>query len=248
MAAVILALLLGGSPVAASGLVQSGEAARYEAAVTAEARAAFGRYGGAPCPEARVALAPAKPVRIAGRADIRAAVQPTRVTGCGRVSLQPVNVLRGGGDPPWRLASTLPGVSLADPVVQQKALLSVAARARETTGAPCASPTVGDIRIASLPGALWLKSRREPTPRPRARNLVILPMPAAVAARRRSLNLSQAWMELWPLGWCGAVRATAVAFIPRRDGAAPFYMLADVPPPPAGAVTGSAPRSSPPTP
>ena len=243
----VLALLLSGSPVAASGLVRAGEAARYEAAVTAEARGAFGRYGGAPCPDARVALASPRPVRIAGRADIRAAVQPTRVTGCGRVSLQSVNVLREAGDPPWRLASTLPGVSLADPALQQRALLSVAARARETTGAPCASPTVGDIRIAAPPGALWLKGRRESTPRPKARNLVVLPMPAAVAARRASLNLSQAWMELWPLGWCGAVRETAVAFIPRRDGGAPFYMLADVPTPPAR-FTRSEPRSAPPAP
>ncbi|CAN5387434.1 hypothetical protein BH09PSE2_BH09PSE2_21550 [soil metagenome] len=233
------------------GAVRADELTRFHAMVTTEARSAFARYAAAPCADATVTLGSPRPVTLQGRPDLKAMVQPTRVTGCGRASLQSVNVVRSGGDPPWRMASPLPGSSLADPALQQRTLLSVAAHARRTLPGACATPAIGDIRVVAPPGALWFRGRDVETPRPRVRGAVAVPLPPAVAARRRSLLLSRAWMELWPLGWCGAAHEDAVVFIPRRDAGAPFYMLADVPTaksPASVAVSRSSLRSAPPAP
>ncbi len=243
----VAVLLVGGL----FGAVRADELTRFQALVSAEARAAFARNAASPCPDATVSLGRARPVILAGRPDLKALVQPTQVKGCGRASLQSINVVRAGGDPPWRMASPLPGTSLADPALQQKALLSVVAHVRRTLPGACARPSVGDIRVVARPGTVWFRSRGVEMPRPTARPVVAVPLPAALAARRRSLVLSQAWMELWPLGWCGTPHEDAVVFIPRRDGGSPLYMLADLPtarPATAAVVSPPAPRSAPPSP
>ncbi|MBL8556921.1 MAG: hypothetical protein JNL41_21800 [Phenylobacterium sp.] len=225
MIAAVLAAALAALP---DGLVQDGEAAAYESMILRTARAADASFSGAPpCEAAGIEHLWRQPVKIADRPDFLAVRERVKLTGCGRSSVQNLNVGRTGGSPPWRMTFGLPGESFADMPLQQSTLPAAMAQAAVDLPAGCQERRMADVYVAARPGHVDAPPPGGATPRSAA-GRIALELPADVEAQRDRLDLARAWVEVWPITLCGQDRTTAVVFMPIKDQKASAYLFLPV--------------------
>jgi len=220
----ILAAALAGPPEA---LVHIDEAAAYETLLTKMARDADAEFAGSACPGASVEHYERQPIKIGDRPDLAAMHERLKLTGCGRDTIQNINVVRFGGAPPWRMVFGVPGESNADMMLQMSAMPAAVANARAGMPAECQRLQLGNVYVAARPGHV------DVTP-PGAKAIASRPghfgigFPPKVEAQRDRFELTRAWTEVWPFTSCGKNRTLAVVFLPLKGQAASMYLFIPV--------------------
>jgi hypothetical protein len=205
-------------------VVRPAERAAFEAMVRITALGADAKYSGAPiCAAAGVEALSSEAVKVPGHPEVGALHERVRVSGCGRSSIQNVNVIRFAGRQPWRMAAALPGESLADMGLQQTLWPIVLAEAGEAVPKACQGPELNDVYVAARPGHVALPPPGEASPA-QQQGKVNIRLAPQVEAQRDNLDVSKAWIEVWPLKMCGLDRTQAILLIPLRDKAAVFHL------------------------
>jgi hypothetical protein len=192
-----------------------------------EARAANKKFTGSACDNAKVEVVSITPWQITNHPEWIVWREKVRVAGCGHTSNENVNVGRLGGTPPWRMTTGLPGVSLADMTLQESTYPAALAQARDGLPADCQAATLSDVYVAARAGGvdLFLPG----VPLPEARNgRPALGLPETAKPFLDRLDLSGAWMEVWPFEVCGHDRALGVVFIPLKDQSARLHLFLPV--------------------
>lgn len=207
-----------------TGGVFPAEQAAYDAMVADQARSAEARFSGSRCGDARVEVVEVKPAALADNPDMLVWRTKVRVDGCGRSSVQNLNVGRFTGAPPWLMTSGLPGDSLAETGLQEGVYKAAVAEVRRGFVAGC-DIRLADAYIAAKPGDLIVALPGvEPPPVSKGRPQVSLP--DTLLPHVANLDLASAWVEVWPFQVCGKDRTLGVAFLPRKDGrgGVPMFM------------------------
>jgi hypothetical protein len=195
--------------------------------VTAQARAADLANTGQVCGDAKVEPVAVIPWKIENQPELIVWHEQVRVTGCGRSSVENLNVGRLGGDPPWRMTFGLPGETLADMTLQGSALPGAIAQARVGLPADCKGQALGDVYIAARPGHVDIPLSRDVTPKAGPGRFGVT-LPAGAEAQLSEMDASQAWAEIWPFEICGNDRTIAVIFIPMRGQQKVFHLFLPV--------------------
>lgn len=207
--------------------VLAGERPAYDAMLKTQALASDSQFAGSACPSATTSVVSSEAVAISDRPDFAARRERVKVTGCGRSSIQNINVGRFGGDPPWRMSVGLPGDSLADMQLQQSTAPAAIAQARTDIPVDCLDVTLRDIYVTARPGNVEFTATGTPESSVRA-GRISLTLPPAIEARRAEFDLSKAWAEVWPIALCGKERTTVVVFIPLKGQAASAFLFLPV--------------------
>jgi hypothetical protein len=219
MLAALIAVAIAAPP---AKVVHPQERAAFAALLRTTALGADAKYGGVPiCAEAEVKSLSVQQIRLDGHPEINAVRARVRVTGCGRSSVQNVDAVRLAGSPPWRMGSAVPGDSLADPGLQQNLLPILLAEAVADAPKGCQTHELDDVYVAARPGQVALPAAGDATPEPGRINVRLAPQQES---ERDKLDVSKAWIEVWPLKMCGLDRSVAVVIIPLRDTAAVFHL------------------------
>jgi hypothetical protein len=219
--ALLLAGAVAGGP-AAPLLVKPDERAGYEARLADAAREAFTAFSGE-CPTAKVEHVGTQPISIGDHPDMAAAQERLKVTGCDHSSVENINVGRFGGSPPWKMAVSLPGETLADMVLQQSVLPRMLETARAAAPQGCASFRLDDVYISARPGGVGFRGEAAPDP-----GHMNATLPDELAAQKDQLDLTRAWAEVWPFELCGQDRTLGVLFIPQRDGKSTQFLVQEI--------------------
>jgi hypothetical protein len=196
-------------------LVLDTERATYLEALNRVAIQAEAQFAGQPCPTAKAEPISREDVKIGDRPELAAARERVRVTGCGRSSVENINVARLGGSPPWKMNYGLPGGSLADMNLQNSAWPQVLSQAAANLPADCKSVTIRDIYVSARPGSIAFENLAGSAKLQRPRLKISLP--AETLGQQANLNAEKAWAEVWPTALCGTDRTVVVVFIPLRD-------------------------------
>ena len=220
----LVAAVIAASPP--SGGVLSNEQVVYDKMLATQVIAADRAFGGLSCDDAKTEVVGITPWKITDHPDVIVWRERVRVSGCGRSSVENVNVGRMGGDPPWRMTTGLPGETLTDMTLQQSTLPSAAAQARADLPAVCQGQTLGDIYIAARPGGVDVSLPGTTFQSRDGRPSVSLPDSAGSMLDK--LDLSGAWMEAWPFQECGHDRTLGVVFIPQKDRTATLFLFLPV--------------------
>ena len=223
IAAILAAAVAAIAPPA--GGVQPSEQAAYDAMVAKEARDAADLFRGGPCKDATVSVTRITPVKLSDNPNMPAWREKVRVEGCGAASTQSLNIGRVGGKTIWKMSHGLPGDSLADTNLQESVLPAFVAQTREGVASSCTTTKVSDIYLAARPGEVEVEAPgAPPATAGKARISIALPgdLPAADAAK---LDLTSAWMEVWPLKACDQDRTMGIVFIPTKDGGQAAYLF-----------------------
>ncbi len=217
----LIAVALSAPPAA---VVLPKERAEFEAVVRTAALGADAKYGGGRiCAEANVEPQSVEQVKVTDHPDIRAARVRVRVSGCGRTTVENVLALRLAGTPPWRMVAGAPGDSLADLALQQNLWPIVLAAAGAQAPKGCQNHELNDIYVAARPGQVTLPGPDEAVPAVRVGKINIRLAPQA-GAEQAKLDVSRAWVEVWPLKMCGLDRTQAVLLVPLRDKGEVLHM------------------------
>jgi hypothetical protein len=225
MLSVLAAVALASATLPAGGVLPTEQAA-YDTMLAQQARAADATFSGSPCDDAKIDVTAVVPGKIADRPDLIVWRVKVRVVGCGRASTENVNVGRFGGSPPWRMTTGLPGDSLADMNLQQSALPSAAAQARQGLDAGC-SVRLADVYVAARSGGVdVIPPGGAATQSHNGHPQITLPENAQPYLA--DLDLPNAWMEVWPLKVCDKDRTLGVVFIPRKDRTASLFLFLPV--------------------
>ncbi|MBV9994871.1 MAG: hypothetical protein JO127_06630 [Caulobacteraceae bacterium] len=226
----LIGLILAAAAVAAppTDAVRPEERPAYEAMLAVKAREAERTYSGSACESAKVRRLGAQlVVSVADHPELMLWRERVKVSGCGRSSIQNINVGRTGGSPPWRMAAGLPGDSLADMTLQQNAYPAAITEARASVPSGCRHQALTDVYIAARPGGVDVSLPDAPAAAANgARPFVKLPDSAKELAPK--LDLAQAWMEVWPFQFCGRDRTLEVVFVPIRDQSTSLYLFLPV--------------------
>ena len=205
-------------------VVHPQERPAFEALIRTTALGAEAQYGGVPiCAEAKVEPVSLELVNVAGHSDIAAVHARVRVTGCGRSSIQNLNAIRLAGTPPWRMAAAVPGDSLADPGLQQNLWPILLAEAGADVPKSCQTHELDDVYVAARPGQVALPAPGDAPAAAQAGRINVRLAPQQESERDK-LDVSKAWIEVWPLKMCGRDRTVAIVLIPLRDKAAIFHL------------------------
>jgi hypothetical protein len=204
--------------------VHADELATYETLLTKQALDADTNFGGSPCSNALVEHVSTDAVKIEDHPDLPVLLERLKVTGCGRTSVQNIHVGRFGGSPPWQMVEALPGESLADMNLQGSTFPAAVAQARVELPANCKGQQLADIYVGAWPGHVNAVPPGSQVPVASPGSIGVQ-LPASFEAQRNNLNLSAAWMEVWPIKLCGKNRTTGIVFIPLRDQVASLYMF-----------------------
>jgi hypothetical protein len=218
----ILAVTVMSSP--SLSVVGRDERGAYETMLAKQARDADTRFAGSPCDDAAVATLSTKVVKIPENPRIPVLQEKVSVKGCGRSTVQNITVVRFGGSPPWRMAATLPGDSLADMQLQQGVWPKLVAQAQLDLPANCQDQRVGNAYVVARPGQVDAPLPGAPPPVAAAGHIG-LRLPGNLEAEREKLDLTKAWMEVWPLQLCGHDRTTGVIFIPMHGQTSSAYLF-----------------------
>jgi hypothetical protein len=219
MLGALIAVVLAGLPAT---VVHPAERAAFEAMLRLTALGADAKYGGAPiCTEATVEPVSVDLIDIGGHPDIAAAHARVKVNGCGRSSVQNVSVARVAAGPPWLMAAAAPGDSLADPALQNDLLPILLAEGSAEVPKTCQSQELGNVYVAARPGHVLLPEAGALAPSPAG--TISVPLSPQAEAHRSELDVSKAWIEVWPLKMCGLDRTLAVVFVPLRDKSGVFH-------------------------
>jgi hypothetical protein len=223
-----IGLLLAAAVVAAipSGGVQPEEKAAYDAMLASQALAADKTFSGA-CDGAKVEVVSIMPWKIADHPELIVWREQVRVTGCGHSSVENVNVGRVGGTPPWRMTTGLPGETLADMTLQGTTFPAAAAQAKAGLPADCQGEQLKDVYVAARPGGVDISLPGAPISQAHDGHPKVS-LPDTAKPMQDKLNLSAAWMEVWPFEACGHDRTLGVVFIPLRDQTASVYLFLPV--------------------
>jgi hypothetical protein len=191
-----------------------------------QVRAADATFGGSPCDTAKVEVISVTPWKVMDQPEVVVWRERVRVAGCGRTSIENVNVGRLGGSPPWRMATGLPGDSLADMNLQQGTYPAAVAQARDGLDASCKGQLT-DVYIAARPGDADIVPPGVERPQLRKDHPQIV-LPENAKPFLDDLDLSTAWMEVWPFKICDHDRTLGVVFIPRKDRTASLHIFLPV--------------------
>lgn len=204
-----------------SGGVKSGEEANYDRMLTEQARSADATYSGAACEDSKVEVTSITPWKITDSPDLIVWREKVRVAGCGRSSVENLNIGRLGGSPPWRMTSGLPGDSIAEMNLQRSALPAAVNQARAGFPADC-KVQISDVYVAGRPGNVNVvpPGGQPQTPRKGHPSFVL---PDGIVPDLASSNLAGAWFEVWPIHVCDHDRTLGILFIPRKDNSASLY-------------------------
>jgi len=209
-----------------TGGVLAGEQAAYDSMIAQQARAADAAFAGAPCDGAKIEIVAVTPWKIMDRPDLIVWREKVRVTGCGRTSIENVNVGRLGGSPPWRMTTGLPGDSLAEMNLQESAYGAAVTEAHEGLDAGC-NGQLADVYIAARPGGIDIVPPGIQPPKKRSgRPQIVLPDDAKSSLD--GLDLSNAWMEVWPFRVCDHDRTLGVVFMPKKDQTESLYLFVPI--------------------
>jgi hypothetical protein len=208
------------------GGVLPGEQAAYESMLAERVRAADATFGASPCPDSKIAVVTVIPWKITDHPDLVVWREKVRVTGCGRTSIENVNAGRIGGSPPWKITAGLPGDSLADMDLQSSTLPAATAQARSGLDVDCKTQ-LADVYIVARPGGAEVSFPGQAPPPHRAGRPQIM-LPDELGAIAGELDMSQAWMEVWPFKVCDQDRTLGVVFIPKKDRTASLHLFLPV--------------------
>eukprot|EP01030_Chromulinospumella_sphaerica_P018649 gene18649-18519_t len=202
------------------------EKAAFDSMATAQALAADATFSGGACADARVEPLSVTPVKIADQPELVVWREKVRVTGCGRSAVHNLNIARVGGAT-WRMTYGLPGETLTGMQLQGTAFPAALAQAKADLPGDCQGMKLKDLYIAARHGGVDILPPGAPDQGDDiARPQVLLPDSAAPMVDQ--MDLTMAWMEVWPIELCGHDRTLAVVFIPLRDGARTVHLFMEV--------------------
>jgi hypothetical protein len=208
------------------GGVLPGEQVDYDAMLAGQARGAFRTFVGSSCDDAKVDVVSIKPWKILDHPSLIVWREKVRVTGCGHSSIENVNVGRVGGTPPWKMTSGLPGESLADMNLQSSTFPAAEAQAKASLPADCQAESLADVYVAARPGGVNIVLPGAPSQVPDDGRPTVTIQGTTMPLDK--LQLSGAWMEVWPFTACGHDRTLGIVFIPYKDGRASQYVFLPV--------------------
>ncbi|WP_146217997.1 hypothetical protein [Caulobacter sp. D5] len=214
------ALAVAGPP---SGGVLPAEQAAYDAMIIEQAKIADARFNGSRCDAAQVEVVSIRPWKITSRPDMIVWREKVRVAGCGRTSVENLNIGRFEGTPPWRMTSGLPGDSLAEVDLQEWTYKAAVDEVFQDLGAGC-EVRLADVYIAGRPGDVAVAPPGAAAPTTSKGHPGIV-LPDALRPHLEGLDLTGAWMEVWPFQVCGKDRTLGVTFLPRKDGRGSFPLF-----------------------
>ena len=210
------------------GGVQPNEQAAYDAMVAKEALSAADLFRGGPCKDATASVARITPVELSDNPNMVAWREKVKVEGCGAASMQNLNIGRVGGKTTWKMSHGLPGDSLADTNLQESVLPAFVAQTREAVSKSCSTTKVSDIYLAARPGEVEVEAPGAP-PATASKVRIAIALPGDLsAADTARLDLTSAWMEVWPLKACDQDRTMGIVFIPTKDGGQAAYLFISV--------------------
>jgi hypothetical protein len=222
--AILLAIALATPP---ADIVRPQERVAYKAMLNEQALSADTVFAGSPCPTAQVQDLATQDLQVAGHAGVRVLHEKLEVTGCGRTSTQNLYVVRATGSPPWRMANTMPGESLADMGLQANVWTEAVKQARVDLPSDCRGQRLQDVYVTARPGHVFIRTPDE-SPSPHPAGWFGVSLPPNIASQQADLDIARAWVEVWPLELCGQDRTLAVIFIPMRDQAHSAYAFLPV--------------------
>lgn len=222
MFGVIAAAVLAAASPPPGGVLPA-EQSTYDVMLTEQAQTADAMFNGSRCHDAKVNVVALTPWKITDHPDLIVWREKVRVTGCGRTSVENVNVGRFGGSPPWRITSGLPGDSLADMNLQQSTYPAAVAQARQGLDASC-EVQLRDVYIAARSGEVDVRQPGANASKSRKGQPQIV-LPDNIEPYLDTLDLSSAWMEVWPFQVCDRDRTLGVVFLPRKDRAASLSLF-----------------------
>jgi hypothetical protein len=226
---VVAATTLASAASPPADAVHPDELVAYEAMLTKQALDADANFGWAGCANAKVEHVSTLPVKVDDHPDLPVLLERLRVTGCGHTSVENIHVGRFGGTPPWRMVTALPGESLADMNLQSSALPAVITQVQSELPAGCQGHRLADVYVHARPGRVnFDRSPSSPTTPASGSDWVDITLPENIESQRDKLDLSKAWMEVWPLEVCGQDRTTGVVFIPLRGQNASLFLFLPV--------------------
>jgi len=208
------------------GGVLPGEQVEYDAMVATQARAANKTFSGSGCDDARIEVVSITPAQISDHPDLIVWREKVRVSGCGHSAVENLNVGRLGGRPPWRITTGLPGYSLADMNLQSSTFPAAAAQAKAGLPADCQAESLADVYVAARPGGVDIVLPGAPARAPVGGRPTVTIQGTTMPLDK--LQLSGAWMEVWPFEACSHDRTLGVVFIPLKDGTASQYLFLPV--------------------
>ncbi|THD80969.1 MAG: hypothetical protein E7812_06070 [Phenylobacterium sp.] len=218
----LAALALAGTLTGAT--VHPNEVGAYEAQLTKQASETAENFAGAPCADVTIKRLSSQAVKINDHPEVPALREKLAVAGCGHSLTVNVNVGRMAGAPPWLMVAGLPGETLADMTLQQSAWPAAVTQARVELPEGCTGQRVDDVYVAARPGHVDAPAPSAPAGHHGA-GWFNLRLPETVESQRQSLDLSKAWVEIWPIELCGQDRTTGVVFIPLRGRPASAYIF-----------------------
>ena len=224
MLAILLATALAAPP---TDIVRPEERVAYRTMLTQQALSGDTVFAGSPCPAAQVQDLSTQDVKLADQPEVRVLHEKLAVTGCGRSSTQNVYALRTNGSPPWRMANTMPGESLADMGLQANVWAAAVKQARVELPSDCQGQRLQDVYVTARPGHVLIRTPGA-SPDPHPEGWFGVNLPPNLASQQAQLDVSHAWAEIWPLTLCGQDRTLAVVFIPLRDHAGSAYVFVPV--------------------
>jgi len=212
--ALILAAAIAG-PTATG--VHADEQPAYSEMLATRAREADAFFSGKPCASATVDHLVTEPWKIVAQPDLPVWREHVKVAGCGRTTIENINVARMGGLPPWKMFYGLPGRSaVMDVRLQQSTYQSAVGQVHASLPADCQSQELTDIYLAAKPGDVdWHDAGS--TPGPAQAGHFGIATPQQVKALPGQLDLAHAWVEVWPFTACGRDRTLGVVFVPPKD-------------------------------
>ena len=208
--AAALALQLAPRP---ADLVHASEEAAYAEFLRRQAIGAANRWTGERCESATIADVSTISMSTP---ELPVARERLRLEGCGKISIQNLDVARFEGDPRWKIRDGVPGETRI-PLEGQEALFEgLFSRAGEGLVDGCEPVLVDDTFVVANPGNIDFgaaATRTGPTEEPRFG----MDMGPDFNADGR-FDQTSAWVEVWRLRMCGEDRSTIVVFLPTNDG------------------------------
>jgi hypothetical protein len=109
--------------------------------------------------------------------------------------------------------------------LQQSAYPSAVAKARVGIPESCQREELGDLHIAARPGDVTISMPGAAPPPSHRPDHPDVALPESAREVQDKLDLAHAWMEVWPLKFCGRDRTMDVLFIPLQDQSATLFVF-----------------------
>lgn len=194
-----------------TNVVPSGQEAAYAEFLRVQAIYSDWERSGVRCDEAVISDISTEPLDAPG---VQAIFERVRLEGCGRSSIQNIDVGYFGGSTPWKIRARLPGDTRFPVHLQEDFLIDAISSAGAGLVDGCSPALIKDIYVAANPGHVdfGAASNSDEGGEPR------VSIDFGPTYDLSEVDRSKAWAEIWRLNICGEDRTIMIVFGPTNDG------------------------------